>query len=142
MNYIPDITQRFPEGFGGPFMSEEEISWQEKLQENKKKLNKASQDGNLVYFADSCVGCPHYECISCTYQNEWDVDDVEHGICHCLENITCEYRISERKGRLLGAIQKSCIFSFIDNQHRNLCDEIDKMSLSELIEKEKEYGLA
>ena len=49
MNYIPDITQRFPEGFGGPFMSEEEISWQEKLQENKKKLNKTK-----IFSKDIC----------------------------------------------------------------------------------------
>lgn len=91
-NSIPDITQRFPEGFGGPYMSDKELEWREKMSENKRRLKEASENGSAVYFADDCVGCKNYESIGPTHQSDWDVDDVEHGICHDCSITECEYR--------------------------------------------------
>lgn len=55
---------------------------------NKAKLDKASKEGTLVYFADDCIGCPWYTEIGMT-GNE---DDIEHGICGNLEIKDCDYR--------------------------------------------------
>ncbi len=93
-NYIPDITERYPEGFGGPFMSEKEIAWHEEVANNKIKLKEASENGTLVYFSDDCYGCKSYEDIGPTELGLGfdDIDDICHGICHDLENKDCPYR--------------------------------------------------
>lgn len=54
---------------------EREYKQQEYYSRNKEKLK--ANENDIIYFADNCIGCPHYFEIGMTDQ----YDDVEHGIC-------------------------------------------------------------
>lgn len=57
---------------------ERECKRHESYRKNKEKLDKAQEEGlKVVYFADDCVGCKHYEDVSMMCED----DDVTHGIC-------------------------------------------------------------
>lgn len=63
----------------------------EKCKANKKKLE--DNEDIAVYFADGCIGCEHYETVGMTHCNDWNVDDVEHGLCHnCNRKYCHEWR--------------------------------------------------
>lgn len=63
--------------------AETEFNNQQYYAKNKAKMDEAAKDPNVerMFFSDDCIGCSHYTSIGPTHGNDWDVDDVEHGIC-------------------------------------------------------------
>ena len=59
----------------------------ERCAANKKKLEENADIS--VYFADDCIGCESYEAIGPRWYGDWDVDDVEHGLCHNCNRNEC-----------------------------------------------------
>jgi hypothetical protein len=58
---------------------------------NKQKLKNNADIA--IYFADDCVDCKYYEAVGMCWSNDWDVDDVGHGLCHnCNRNECDEWR--------------------------------------------------
>lgn len=66
---------------------EKKMAFFEKCKENKQKLK--DNENIAVYFADNCVECEHYEEVGCTSYSDWDIDDVEHGLCHNCNRNEC-----------------------------------------------------
>lgn len=59
----------------------------ERCKANKKKLEDNADIA--VWFSDRCIECKHYEDVGPTFYGTWDIDDVEHGLCHNCNRNEC-----------------------------------------------------